>query len=77
MFDARSLPTLPASTTVFGSRAWVARSLVLLFACYVGGRIGLAIPRSDPNFALVWPPAGIALAAMVRLGVGVWPAVAL
>jgi PAS domain S-box-containing protein len=52
--------------------------VLLLAACYYGtGRLGLllAIP---PGFATaVWPASGIALAALLRFGYGVWPGIVL
>jgi diguanylate cyclase (GGDEF)-like protein/PAS domain S-box-containing protein len=49
---------------------------VLVFAaCYMSGRLGLALPRLDPHVSLMWPPAGVALAALLRVGLGAWPAV--
>lgn len=53
-------------------------SLLAVAACYyVTGRLGLllAIP---PGFATaIWPPSGIALAAVLVLGYGIWPGVLL
>ena len=52
--------------------------LGLVFAAYfVGGRVGLAIPLTNGNVSPVWPPSGIALAALLILGFRVWPAIAL
>jgi serine phosphatase RsbU (regulator of sigma subunit)/integral membrane sensor domain MASE1 len=52
--------------------------LVLVFVAYfVGGAIGLAIPFTTGNVSPVWPPAGIALAAILMVGFRVWPAVAI
>ena len=58
-----------------GSRTWAVRVSLLLAAYYVSGRIGLAVPQFGDNIALIWPPAGIALAGLLRFGVGVWPSV--
>ncbi|KNZ33178.1 MAG: hypothetical protein AD742_07995 [Methylibium sp. NZG] len=58
-----------------GSIQWVRSVSLLALACYLGGRIGQALPAFGPHFHVLWPPAGIALAAMLRLGVGMWPGV--
>jgi len=56
----------------------VGRNTVFIFviACYVlGGRFGylLAVP---PTYALtIWPPAGIALSAVLLRGPAIWPAI--
>jgi PAS domain S-box-containing protein len=51
--------------------------LAVVFAGYfVGGKIGLAVPFTTGNVSPVWPPAGIALAALLLVGYRVWPAIA-
>ena len=52
--------------------------LVSLFGIYfVTARIGLTIDAVSGFAALVWPPAGIALAGIVILGYRFWPAITL
>src|SRR5208337_5279061 len=52
--------------------------LVVVFAAYfVAGRIGLSVPFTSGNVSPVWPPAGIALAAILVWGYRVWPGIAL
>jgi len=56
-------------------RTW---ELVCVLAAYIlAGEIGLAVPFTSGNISPLWPPAGVALAAMVILGHRIWPAVAL
>jgi integral membrane sensor domain MASE1 len=51
--------------------------LAVVFAAYVlGGRLGLSIPFTSGNVSPIWPPAGIALAAVLLVGYRIWPAVA-
>jgi serine phosphatase RsbU (regulator of sigma subunit)/integral membrane sensor domain MASE1 len=51
--------------------------LVVVFAAYfLTGMVGLAIPFTSGNVSPVWPPSGIALAAILMLGYRIWPAVA-
>lgn len=45
-------------------------------AYFLGGRVGFAIPFSSGNVSAVWPPSGIALAALLVFGRRVWPAIA-
>jgi PAS domain S-box-containing protein len=54
----------------------VEMALVLL-AYLLGGKIGLAIPFTSRNVSPVWPPSGIALAAILLVGYRIWPAVAI
>ena len=57
------------------SRAWLLRA-ALLFAGYsVCGRAGLLMPSIGALDPSTWLPAGVALAGLLRFGVGVWPAV--
>lgn len=51
--------------------------MVLCAAYVITGLFGLATPQIGEQVSLVWPPAGLAFAAMVRLGPRLWPAVAL
>ncbi|MGD9834939.1 MAG: MASE1 domain-containing protein, partial [Piscinibacter sp.] len=51
--------------------------LVLCAAYYATGLLGLAAPQLGEQVSLIWPPAGLAFAAMLRLGPRLWPAVAL
>jgi PAS domain S-box-containing protein len=46
-------------------------------AYFVGGKIGLAVPFTHTNVSALWPPAGIALAAVLLWGHRMWPAIAL
>jgi PAS domain S-box-containing protein len=49
---------------------------VLLAAAYaLAGRLGLALAFVNPSATAVWPPAGIALAAVLMLGPRVWPGI--
>ncbi len=46
-------------------------------AYFVGGKLGLAVPFTHTNVSALWPPAGIALAAVLLWGYRMWPAIAL
>src|SRR5262249_4025869 len=50
---------------------------VVVAAYFLGGKIGLAVPFTSGNVSLVWPPAGVALAALLLIGNRIWPAIAL
>jgi diguanylate cyclase (GGDEF)-like protein/PAS domain S-box-containing protein len=50
--------------------------VALVLAAYViCGRAGLATIHASPHLTLIWPASGVALAMLVRLGLGVWPGV--
>jgi len=66
---------LTAQIAQLGSRAWLLRAVGLLIAYYACGRIGLSTLQTGQHVTLFWPPAGIALAALLRFGLGVWPGV--
>lgn len=42
---------------------------------FVAGKLGLRLAFANPSTTLVWPPTGIALAALLWYGKRVWPAV--
>jgi diguanylate cyclase (GGDEF)-like protein len=65
-------PTLP-----FPGRPLILRlgALVALVSVYViAGKLGLRLASVSPNATPVWAPTGIALAAVLLFGPGVWPA---
>ena len=59
----------------FSAPQWVLRVSLVIAAIGLGGALGLAAPQIDGGVSLIWPPIGIALAALLRFGVGVWPGV--
>ena len=50
--------------------------LVVALAYYATGRLGLALAFGNSSISVVWPPTGIAIAAVVLEGFEVWPAIA-
>src|SRR6266496_6086292 len=56
---------------------YVVELVLVLVACFLGGKVGLAIPFTSGNISPVWPPAGIALVAMLVVGYRMWPAVSI
>src|SRR5215470_14828862 len=56
------------------SSKWVAMG-VLAVAYFVAGKAGLRLAFLQPNASPVWPPAGIAVAALLVLGSRAWPAI--
>ncbi|HXV37727.1 MAG TPA: MASE1 domain-containing protein, partial [Myxococcota bacterium] len=52
------------------------RSVALAAAYFVTGRLGLEIAGYAQSVTLVWPPAGIALAALALWGRTLWPGIA-
>ncbi|MEO5349874.1 MAG: MASE1 domain-containing protein [Magnetococcus sp. YQC-3] len=56
---------------------WVIQGVLVTVAYYLSGRLGLAIPSIGQHITLIWLPTGIAVAALLRWGNRLWPAVAL
>jgi len=54
---------------------WSARALALAAAYFVVAEIGLRYATIGPSISPVWPPTGLAVAALVLLGPGYWPAI--
>src|SRR5471030_1072730 len=52
------------------------RVVVLIALYFIGGLIGKQTSFLSSSVALVWPPAGIALAAILLFGYRFWPGVA-
>lgn len=53
----------------------VTRILLLSLIYFVTGWLGLKIPFTGSHITLVWLPTGIAVAALLRWGWGVWPGI--
>jgi signal transduction histidine kinase/CheY-like chemotaxis protein len=62
MFNLRKFPTLPAIG-------------VLTLIYFVAGYLSLKLAFVNPSASPVWPPAGIALAALIVFGYRMWPAI--
>ena len=75
MPDTRLFPYPVALLSLSSAPRWAVRvSLVIVMTC-LGGLVGLAAPLVDGGVSLIWPPLGIALAVLLRFGLGVWPGV--
>jgi len=59
--------------------AWavlVAENLALALAYVAGARLGLTVAFANENVTAVWPPTGIAVAALLLRGRRLWPGIA-
>lgn len=50
-------------------------ALALSIAYYLAGKLGLTLAFVNSSVTAVWPPTGIALAALLLFGFGVWPGI--
>jgi len=72
----RGLTNFPA-----GSANWrgIARYLDMLIAVAIGyfifAKLGLQLASVNPSASPIWPPSGIALAAILLCGLRIWPAI--
>ena len=64
-------------STALAALRWSARALALAAAYFVVAKIGLRYATIGPSISPVWPPTGLAVAALVLLGPGYWPAILL
>lgn len=74
----RGLQSKLALTSAQGPKEKLARfgiSLGVVAAYFIGGKLGLALAIVHPSATAFWPPTGIALAALLLLGRGFWPAI--
>jgi PAS domain S-box-containing protein len=54
---------------------WLAQVAAIAAVYYGAGRIGLSLALPPGHATAVWPPSGIALAAVLLLGFRVWPGI--
>src|SRR5437773_11061271 len=81
-FGSRSNKSFPRPMTTSPRTAlttlrWLARALALAAAYFVVAKIGLRYATIGPSISPVWPPTGVAVAALALLGPGYWPAILL
>src|SRR5262245_6259966 len=60
-----------------GLRSDVVRALALAVVYFAAAKLGLRLAFAADQVSPVWPPTGIALAAVVLLGPRIWPGIAL
>jgi len=67
----------PKGIGTMQSRRFSGLPLIVVFAIIylIAGKIGLHLASLHASASPVWPPAGIALAAMLLLGYRAWPAI--
>ena len=58
-----------------GARSYVVALLLLVAAYFLTGKLGLSLAQENPSASVVWPPTGIAIAAVLLLGWRIWPAI--
>ena len=77
MTDAREAATRHTPSLMPRTRSARVGALVLVaLAYYAGARLGLGLSLVESNVTPLWPPTGVAVAAMLVLGRRMWPAVA-
>jgi PAS domain S-box-containing protein len=64
--------TMPAD---FRSPASFARMAGVAAVYFAAGKIGLSLALVHPSASAIWAPSGIALAALLLMGVRLWPAI--
>jgi PAS domain S-box-containing protein len=69
------LKHLRAAVTFPNSRKDLVQFLVVLAGVFLAGQLGLRITDLHPPVSPIWPPTGVALAALILLGYRVWPAI--
>jgi integral membrane sensor domain MASE1 len=69
------LTTMRQTTSKTPFLSYLARVGLLAVIYIVGGRLGLALASVKGIVTLVWPPTGIALAALLLFGYRLWPGV--
>jgi len=60
-----------------GLLPWLARTLLVAALSYVTGQLGLELALPPGYATAIWPPSGIALAAVLLAGNRVWPGILL
>src|SRR5262249_31145607 len=60
-----------------GVLLWTARVVLLAAVYFAAAKLGLSLAFAAEQVSAVWPPTGIALAAVLLFGYRVWPGITL
>ena len=71
-----SLAAAAAGVPYTGAGSYLLRLALLTAGYFAAGKLGLALAFINASASAVWPPAGIAVGALLALGWRIWPAVA-
>ena len=77
-FRGVPLVKVPATTSALGWRAkarYLAALIVVAVGYFVLAKLGLRLASINPSASPIWPPTGLALAAVLLGGLRIWPAV--
>ncbi|MDE3085664.1 MAG: MASE1 domain-containing protein [Acidobacteriota bacterium] len=66
----------PQVRTAGAGARHVSGAVLVVVAYVVAAKLGLHLAFANKNVTAVWPPTGIAVAALLLLGVRVWPSIA-
>ncbi|MCK5317984.1 MAG: MASE1 domain-containing protein, partial [Anaerolineales bacterium] len=58
-------------------RTWLWQVVLLAIVYHLAARLGLSMAYLQDNTSPVWPPTGIAIAALLIFGVSRWPGITL
>lgn len=75
MSALKSLVAPKVAAAAVPNPPWSWPALGLLLAYGAAGLLSLSAPQVGEQISLIWAPAGIALAMLIRFGPGLWPAV--
>jgi PAS domain S-box-containing protein len=76
IFESLELKKFPESGSVRASRGrHAAKLLIVALAYFVLAKLGLMLATINPSASPIWPPTGLALAALILGGPRLWPAV--
>ena len=75
--DSAPGPAAPSGGAAPGSPRRLTSLLVLAAVYFVTAKLGFLLAIVHASATAVWPPTGIALAGLLLLGYGAWPAVAI
>ena len=67
------LKHLKAAVPVPNSGKSLAQSLLVVAGMFLAGQLGLRITDLHPPVSPIWPPTGVAFAALIILGYRIWP----
>ena len=69
------MQTIPIAGRASADRPDLVVLVAIALAYFLAGKLGLSFAAIHSSASAIWPPTGIALAAFLVFGRGVWPAI--
>ena len=75
MVSSPNTSTLVSHSNTLKYQRQLFEALVVIAVYFAAARLGLSLAFLNANVSPIWPPTGVAIAAVLILGFRIWPAI--